>query len=228
MSSRSYSTSQHVGQSGQTKTTSRVNSNSDQTALYRHFDDGGQLLYVGISLNAIGRLVQHRQSSHWANQIAKMTVEYYPTRTEALAAEVKAIREERPLHNIVHSGAEKQQPFKLNRDFVKAQFAEIARAEHARRVEEEEAEEKARSDAPKVYKLLSLADIMAEAEQDDPPWYRAQRAWAELISHALDLETWNDVIWECADEIEFQGDLIGFFAHLFSGFRLADGADIWA
>jgi hypothetical protein len=74
------------------------------TDLYRHFDANGTLLYVGISLSAIGRLQAHKGSSHWSNNIARVTIENFPTREMALAAEVRAIQSERPLHNVVHAG----------------------------------------------------------------------------------------------------------------------------
>jgi hypothetical protein len=70
------------------------------TALYRHFDSDGRLLYVGISLSAIIRLAEHR-ASPWFDDIARVEIERHPTRKAALAAERKAIRDERPLHNIV-------------------------------------------------------------------------------------------------------------------------------
>lgn len=69
-----------------------------ETALYRHFDAEGRLLYVGISLSAIQRLSQHLASA-WAKDIRNVTVEILPTREDALAAEATAIREEQPLHN---------------------------------------------------------------------------------------------------------------------------------
>lgn len=69
-----------------------------QTALYRHFDASGRLLYVGISLSAVQRLAQHA-SSDWSADIRRVDVEVYPTRDAALAAEAVAIRDERPEHN---------------------------------------------------------------------------------------------------------------------------------
>lgn len=69
-------------------------------ALYRHFDAIGQLLYVGISNNAIARYMAHRRDSHWSLDIATITIEHYRTRAEAEAAEAIAIVEERPRHNI--------------------------------------------------------------------------------------------------------------------------------
>lgn len=68
--------------------------------LYRHFDKGGTLLYVGISLSAIQRLAQHKDASHWFNEISSVTIEQYETREAALAAERSAIVNENPLHNL--------------------------------------------------------------------------------------------------------------------------------
>jgi len=69
-------------------------------ALYRHFNAEGTLLYVGISLRPFSRFKEHNTHSGWADQIANMTIEYFPSRMEAMAAEIKAVREEDPVHNI--------------------------------------------------------------------------------------------------------------------------------
>jgi hypothetical protein len=70
-----------------------------RTALYRHYDAKGRLLYVGISLSALARLRQHQERSSWANAITRVTIEWHPSREVARAAEKRAIREERPIHN---------------------------------------------------------------------------------------------------------------------------------
>jgi hypothetical protein len=74
-----------------------------QTELYRHYDARDRLLYVGISLSAVGRLAQHRSDSGWYSDITRVTVERFATRQQALDAEALAIKSERPLHNIVHA-----------------------------------------------------------------------------------------------------------------------------
>lgn len=73
---------------------------SIETFLYRHFSADGSLLYVGISLNAISRLAAHYEGSHWSNQISKVEIEKFTTRSAARSAEWQAILKERPLHNI--------------------------------------------------------------------------------------------------------------------------------
>ena len=85
---------------------------SAPTKLYRHFDGEGALLYVGISLNAIVRLSQHKMQSHWFDKIANVTIESFETRDAALEAETRAIQEESPKYNI-----QKAQPsYRHNRD----------------------------------------------------------------------------------------------------------------
>lgn len=68
--------------------------------LYRHFNKNGELLYVGISLNSINRLSQHKKNAHWFNDIARIELEQFPTRESALEAEKQAIINEKPLHNV--------------------------------------------------------------------------------------------------------------------------------
>lgn len=77
------------------------------TELYRYFDNDGSLLYIGISLSAVARAVQHRQNAHWWDKVHRCEVERFPTRALAADAERKAIKAERPLHNVVHNGGER-------------------------------------------------------------------------------------------------------------------------
>ena len=72
------------------------------TELYRHFDNENTLLYVGISLSTFARLSQHKDHSQWFNKVSRVTIEHFPTREEAIAAEKKAIKTEEPKFNIAH------------------------------------------------------------------------------------------------------------------------------
>lgn len=67
--------------------------------LYRHFDAEDKLLYVGISLSSLHRLGQHKDHSHWFNQISRVTIENFSDRKLAMDAEREAIRKEKPIHN---------------------------------------------------------------------------------------------------------------------------------
>lgn len=71
--------------------------------LYRHFDSDGRLLYVGVSLSTLARLAQHKAESEWFWRIAKVEITAYASRETVLEAERIAIRQEKPLHNIIHS-----------------------------------------------------------------------------------------------------------------------------
>jgi predicted GIY-YIG superfamily endonuclease len=73
-------------------------------ALYRHFNVDGELLYVGISVSSLVRLTKHRHASSWFSEIAVVKIEHFPNRPDALKAEAKAIREERPRHNLSKTG----------------------------------------------------------------------------------------------------------------------------
>lgn len=75
-----------------------------RTELYRHYDEFGRLLYVGVSLSSVIRLWQHRENCEWSHLISTITIERYATRRDALEAEKTAIKKEQPYFNRVHSG----------------------------------------------------------------------------------------------------------------------------
>lgn len=67
--------------------------------LYRYWATTGVLLYIGISLNAVARLAQHKDKT-WFPRIGTVTVQRFETYAEAEIAELKAICYEGPIHNI--------------------------------------------------------------------------------------------------------------------------------
>lgn len=73
--------------------------NPGRTALYRYFDAGDRLLYVGISDSPKQRWGQHKTTKPWASEVAVREVEWFPTRAEAAAVELVAIRVEKPIYN---------------------------------------------------------------------------------------------------------------------------------
>lgn len=75
------------------------------TALYRRFDAEGTLLYVGITDALDERTKAHDDGSSWSEFATHETVEMFPDRAAALAAEVQAIRSERPLFNMQHNNS---------------------------------------------------------------------------------------------------------------------------
>ncbi|MGW2256099.1 GIY-YIG nuclease family protein [Kitasatospora sp. NPDC001660] len=76
---------------------------STRTALYRLYDAGGQLLYVGITTRPRYRWTEHARDKQWWPQVVNKTIEWHEDRSQALAAESAAIAEERPIHNRTHN-----------------------------------------------------------------------------------------------------------------------------
>ena len=66
------------------------------TALYKHFDDTGKLLYVGVAGNTWKRTKEHSKASQWFTRIARIQIVHFPSREKALEAERIAIMEENP------------------------------------------------------------------------------------------------------------------------------------
>lgn len=67
-------------------------------AVYRHFDAMGRLLYVGCSMNVLLRTQSHKRNP-WFYNIAKITIDWFPSVVAAMDAEAAAILDEKPLHN---------------------------------------------------------------------------------------------------------------------------------
>lgn len=73
--------------------------------MYRFYDSDGSLLYLGISLDALRRVDQHRRLKAWWPLVARMEVEHFPagvSRRDMERAEAAAIRLEHPRFNIAH------------------------------------------------------------------------------------------------------------------------------
>lgn len=70
--------------------------------LYRFYDVEGRLLYVGVTSVGPSRWSDHELHKVWWVRVVRTTVEHYPDRATALAAEQAAILAEQPIHNVVH------------------------------------------------------------------------------------------------------------------------------
>lgn len=68
------------------------------TAVYRFFDASDRLLYVGITYDTVARWKGHAKKPWWPDAVRRETV-WFPTRTEAMIEESRAIRFENPVHN---------------------------------------------------------------------------------------------------------------------------------
>ncbi len=89
------------------------------TYLYRCFDIDGVLLYVGISLSTISRMNEHRRAE-WFDRCSQIEIEHHDTRAGALEAEAKAIIDECPAHNVIHSTINHRKPSPDLKDLLKA------------------------------------------------------------------------------------------------------------
>jgi len=67
-----------------------------RTAVYRHYDAQGLLLYVGMSSNPTKRLYQHRCRSDWAHRVVRSEVDWFETREAARSEEARQIRKLQP------------------------------------------------------------------------------------------------------------------------------------
>src|SRR5690606_30075707 len=66
----------------------------------------GTLLYVGKSVSVFARISAHRKSSAFFSDAATMTIERFPDEAALAVAEVRAIREEHPIYNVMHNGGD--------------------------------------------------------------------------------------------------------------------------
>lgn len=73
------------------------------TALYRLEDANGALLYVGISDDPLRRWGEHAGDKPWWPDVAHLSFEWHPSRTDALLEEARAIKAEQPQYNIQHN-----------------------------------------------------------------------------------------------------------------------------
>lgn len=78
-------------------------SGPERTALYRMFGAEDLLIYVGISKDFGRRWAQHAVVQPWYPEIQRQTVDWYPSRDEAEAAEIAAIKVEQPKYNKQHA-----------------------------------------------------------------------------------------------------------------------------
>jgi hypothetical protein len=69
--------------------------------VYRMFDENDELLYVGHSKTALRRMADHLQDKTWIDNVVNVTFDHYPSVEQAKAAELQAIKDEFPLHNVV-------------------------------------------------------------------------------------------------------------------------------
>jgi predicted GIY-YIG superfamily endonuclease len=76
-----------------------------RVALYRLRDEAGRLLYVGISDAPLRRWPEHAADKPWWPDVTDFSLQWLDNRADALDAESRTIRTEKPLHNLLHNKA---------------------------------------------------------------------------------------------------------------------------
>lgn len=71
--------------------------------LYRVFGHDEALLYVGRTLAPIQRFTTHQREKDWWRNVAVITLQHFEGLDAVVAAECQAIRDEHPVHNVLHS-----------------------------------------------------------------------------------------------------------------------------
>ena len=103
-----------------------------KTYLYRMFDAGGNLLYVGISKSVLKRLGEHLNDKDWLPEEASIKWTTYPTRTLAEAAERRAIQNESPEWNIIYANSYLPEKPVLPEDLAEACIRSDGQVKHYR------------------------------------------------------------------------------------------------
>ena len=76
-----------------------INESGDTTSVYKYFDKGGILLYVGITGAGVLRQRQHNQSKEWWKFVSRQLVEHFKSRSTAHKREVALIQQFNPPFN---------------------------------------------------------------------------------------------------------------------------------
>jgi biotin operon repressor len=85
----------------------------DPTAVYRLYGADGTLLYIGVTRNIAIRFAHHEANKPWWPLVARKTMTWYGSRSDAEAAEDAAIDAERPLYNIKGAARETEPSARL-------------------------------------------------------------------------------------------------------------------
>jgi predicted GIY-YIG superfamily endonuclease len=67
--------------------------------VYRAYDAEGNLLYIGMTTQNVGRMTQHARDSGWWPRTVRLELEHLPSREEALRRERQLINALRPEAN---------------------------------------------------------------------------------------------------------------------------------
>lgn len=90
------------------------------TAIYRLYDNGGALLYVGKSVNPPFRWEDHAKHDAWWTEVASKTLEWFTKPNIATIEHRKAIQTESPAHNPERIGSATDRDWCINTRFGSA------------------------------------------------------------------------------------------------------------
>jgi excinuclease UvrABC nuclease subunit len=74
--------------------------NNESHAVYRFYNSFDELIYVGVSVDVLMRIAQHRRDKEWANEICEVELEWFSTRSEAISTENNLIKTLKPFYNL--------------------------------------------------------------------------------------------------------------------------------
>lgn len=74
----------------------------EPTTLYRFYDQGQGLLYIGIAVNHNNRIARHRTTKPWWGEVKEIETVLYPTRDEARWAEKVEVLLGMPKYNTLY------------------------------------------------------------------------------------------------------------------------------
>lgn len=74
--------------------------------VYRHYNDAGELLYVGCTMHLKQRRTQHALAAHWYPASTRCVLTGPLNRTAAYELEARLIRDLGPRFNVQHSGSD--------------------------------------------------------------------------------------------------------------------------
>lgn len=101
-------------------------------AIYRMYDREGLLLYVGQSVDPGSRIRNHRAEKPWWKEVARIEIQHVRHASELTRLEVDAIRNERPLYNVV------MQRVSTSQRSIEQRRAEMRAAKRREAAEQEE------------------------------------------------------------------------------------------
>ena len=108
----------------------RTRATWDVTHLYR-FHSPEDLLYVGVTVNPIGRWTAHSRTAVWWPLVSHVEVTQHPYMNAALDAEIEAIRTEVPLFNRRSSRRDSHSPITEHSVTLHASLIEHSVSTHA-------------------------------------------------------------------------------------------------